>query len=132
MDIIVQAGISVAGIIISILLGNWQAASIVFAVCILLIMLVSVVSRCQRERELARLTSYLMKVQDSMELPAFSACKEGQFGILQSEIYKLVVLLKEQSEQSKRQNTYLADMLSDISHQMKTPLTSITIMTELL
>ena len=67
-----------------------------------------------------------------MELPELQKCEEGQFGILQSEIYKLVVLLKEQSQHATRQNVYLADMLSDISHQIKTPLTSITIMTELL
>lgn len=51
---------------------------------------------------------------------------------MQSEIYKLVVLLSEQSSTAIRHKEYLARMLSDISHQIKTPLTSITIMTELL
>ena len=41
-------------------------------------------------------------------------------------------LLEEQSRQSKEQNTYLADMLSDISHQLKTPLAGITLLTDLL
>ena len=42
------------------------------------------------------------------------------------------MLLKEQLGSANREKTYLADMLSDISHQIKTPLTAITIMTDLL
>ena len=52
--------------------------------------------------------------------------------MLQSEIYKMVNLLDEETKKSKRQNHYLADMLSDISHQIKTPLAGITLMTDLL
>lgn len=57
---------------------------------------------------------------------------EGQLGILQSEIYKLVVQLKERYSDEKKQKKYMVDMLSDISHQIKTPMTAITLMTELL
>lgn len=44
----------------------------------------------------------------------------------------MVSLLDEETKKSKRQNHYLADMLSDISHQIKTPLAGITLMTDLL
>lgn len=63
---------------------------------------------------------------------SFNVLAVDDVTLKESEIYKLVVLLKEQSGHATRQNVYLADMLSDISHQIKTPLTSITIMTELL
>lgn len=86
----------------------------------------------KREKDTAELISYLMKVQDRLELPELAAFKEGQFGILQSEIYKLVALLKEQYSNEKKQKKYMADMLSDISHQIKTPMTAITIMNDLL
>ena len=86
----------------------------------------------KREKDTAELISYLMKVQDRLELPEMSRCSEGQFGILQSEIYKLVALLQEQYSNEKKQKKYLADMLSDISHQVKTPMTAITIMNDLL
>ena len=56
----------------------------------------------------------------------------GKAGILQSEIYKLVVLLNEQTAEAQKGREYLADMLSDISHQLKTPLAGITILTDLL
>ena len=75
---------------------------------------------------------YLSHIQDGISLPPFESYSEGQLGILQSEIYKVMNLLEEQSRQSKEQNTYLADMLSDISHQLKTPLAGITLLTDLL
>lgn len=75
---------------------------------------------------------YLSHIQDRISLPPFESYSEGQLGILQSEIYKVMNLLEEQSRQSKEQNTYLADMLSDISHQLKTPLAGITLLTDLL
>lgn len=86
----------------------------------------------RRERQLKELTLYLLKLQDRLELPAFSSFREGQLGVLQSEIYKLSALLGEQARRAKRENAYLADMMSDISHQIKTPLAAITLMTDLL
>lgn len=75
---------------------------------------------------------YLMKVQDGQEFPSLSQESSGRFGILKSEIYKMVVLLKEQSQGAQKERGYLAQMLSDISHQIKTPLAAITLMTDLL
>ena len=43
-----------------------------------------------------------------------------------------MALLREQYAGEKKQKKYLADMLSDISHQIKTPMTAITIMNDLL
>ena len=86
----------------------------------------------RRERKLKELTLYLLKLQDGAELPPFESFEEGQLGVLQSEIYKMVSLLDEETKKSKRQKHYLADMLSDISHQIKTPLAGITLMTDLL
>lgn len=101
------------------------------AVCLAVILVQFLLYR-KREKDTAELISYLMKVQDRLELPEMSRMREGQFGILQSEIYKLVALLREQYSGEKKQKRYLADMLSDISHQVKTPMTAVTIMTDLL
>ena len=86
----------------------------------------------RREKQLEELILYLMKLQDHPEIPELPKYSEGQLGVLQSEIYKLVVQNREQSAGAVREKEYLAQMLSDISHQIKTPLTSITIMTDLL
>ncbi|HJB27314.1 MAG TPA: HAMP domain-containing histidine kinase [Candidatus Blautia faecavium] len=86
----------------------------------------------KREKKLDDLIMYLMKVQDGQEFPSLSQESSGRFGILKSEIYKMVVLLKEQSQGAQKERGYLAQMLSDISHQIKTPLAAITLMTDLL
>lgn len=88
--------------------------------------------RRQRSRDLEELISYFMSLQDQIQLPAPARCKEGQAGILQSEVYKLMVQMKEQSDGAVQDKEYLASMLSDISHQIKTPLAAVTIMTDLL
>ena len=83
-------------------------------------------------RQLSALADYLKRVNDgeyALELPDN---EEGELSILKSEIYKVTVSLNERSEQLKRDKLQLADALSDISHQFKTPLTSMSVMTELL
>lgn len=109
---------------------HWLLVFLLF-ISLAVIVLLLVLYR-EREKDTAELISYLMRVQDRLELPEMSGFREGQFGVLQSEIYKLVALLKEQYSNEKKQKKYMADMLSDISHQIKTPMTAITIMNDLL
>ena len=104
----------------------------IFLGCAAFFCLVEFLLYRRRERKLKELTLYLLKLQDGAELPPFESFEEGQLVVLQSEIYKMVNLLDEETKKSKRQNHYLADMLSDISHQIKTPLAGITLMTDLL
>lgn len=53
--------------------------------------------------------------------------EEGEWSILESEIYKTTIMLREAAEQSRRDKERLKESLSDISHQLKTPLTSLSI-----
>ncbi len=57
---------------------------------------------------------------------------EGDISNLKNEIYKLTVMLREQSEQQTEDNKRLATALSDVSHQLKTPMTSLFVMTDLI
>lgn len=50
---------------------------------------------------------------------------EGELSVLHSEIYKMTVRLREQADTLKKDKIYLADSIADISHQIRTPLTSI-------
>lgn len=58
--------------------------------------------------------------------------REGDLSILKNEIYKITTMLKEQSTALKRDKILLADSLADISHQLKTPLTSLYVLNDLL
>lgn len=55
---------------------------------------------------------------------------ESDFSKLRNEIYKTTVLLKEHSEFLNNDRILLKDNLADISHQIRTPLTSISLMLE--
>ena len=57
---------------------------------------------------------------------------EGELSILKNNIYKVVIKLKTTNEELKKEKVFLVDSLADITHQLKTPLTSITVMTDLL
>lgn len=57
---------------------------------------------------------------------------EGEMSILKNNLYKIMTLLKTQNEQLNTDKLYLADSLADISHQLKTPLTSMMVMSDLL
>lgn len=85
-----------------------------------------------RYRKLHALSEFLRKSQHQLLPLSIADQKEGEFSILKTELYKLLTTQHMQAEQLKQNNTYLADTISDISHQLKTPLTSIQIMTDLL
>lgn len=136
MEIMIQLIIAVVAIIVGIVICVFTHSSLVVLITLGLSMVamvvVAYVAHKKRENKLADLIIYLMRVQDNLELPAMEGISEGQLGILESEIYKLVTQLKEMYSGEKKQKSYMVDMLSDISHQIKTPLTAITLMTDLL
>lgn len=57
---------------------------------------------------------------------------EGELSILQNDIHKVTRILNEQNQRLAEEKARLADSMSDISHQLKTPLTSMMMMADLL
>ena len=51
--------------------------------------------------------------------------EEGELAVLGSELSKMTLRLRDQAERLERDKCYLSDSLADISHQLRTPLTSI-------
>ncbi len=62
----------------------------------------------------------------------FADYEEGELSILKSEVYKVTIQMIELNERLLNEKTYLADTLADISHQLKTPMTSMLVMADLL
>ncbi len=54
--------------------------------------------------------------------------EEGDLSILKNEISKMTVMLRQQAERLSGEKVKLADSLADISHQIRTPLTSLNLM----
>lgn len=86
----------------------------------------------KHHQELKALSDYLLLVQDRREVPPIGNQAEGPSQVLRSEIYKVATLLHQQFEEEARRNSHMADMLANISHQLKTPLTSLTLLCDLL
>ena len=107
------------------------------AICVLCLIVIAlvvyiVVDKVRRKKELDELIEFLTKVQDRDSFPELGLEAEGRMLILRSEIYKLASTLQEQYAGEVKKNSYMADMLSNISHQIKTPLTAINLMTDAL
>lgn len=86
----------------------------------------------QRDKKINELNNYLSLVcAGNFDLEIADNC-EGELSILRNYLYKVITLLKTQNEMLEKDKTYLADAVADISHQLKTPLTSMTVMADLL
>lgn len=85
-----------------------------------------------RYGKLRQLADYLRDIRQGQYRLAVQNYEEGELSILRSEIYKVTVLLEEQAKTLEKEKQQLADSMSDISHQLKTPLTSMLMMTDLL
>ncbi len=57
---------------------------------------------------------------------------EGGFSLLKNDLYKVTVQLREQAELLQKDKAALSNLITDISHQIKTPLTSLGVLTDLL
>ena len=85
--------------------------------------------RYQRISSLADDINQVLHGDSSIDFDSYS---EGELSILHSEIYKMTIRLREQQQTLTREKAYLADSIADISHQIRTPLTSINLLIGLL
>ena len=81
----------------------------------------------QRNRKLAEITEYLKKLNQHQYHLDIDTNSEDELSFLKNEIYKTAVTLNEQAALLKQDKVNLKKSLEDISHQLKTPLTSIGI-----
>lgn len=97
----------------------------VFALVICVISLVFfLVVTGRRYRRIEELTRQLNTVLHSGAILEPGREQEGELSILSTEIYKMTLRLNEQAEALSRDKLYLRDSLADLSHQLRTPLTS--------
>ena len=86
----------------------------------------------KRYRAISGLNDYLSLVCSGNYDLDIESNTEGELSILQNNLYKVITQLKTQNEVIEADKVYLADSLADISHQLKTPLTSMLVVSELL
>lgn len=86
----------------------------------------------RRYLEISLISEYLKRTNKGDYSLELRDNEEGELSILKNEIYKISVTLREQNNNLINEKLNLVKSLSDISHQIKTPLTSMTMMTDFL
>jgi signal transduction histidine kinase len=82
----------------------------------------------KRDKKINQITQYINEIKNRKYDLDINENSEDELSNLKNELYKITVMLKEESETSKKDKENLKMSVEDISHQLKTPLTSITIM----
>ena len=109
-----------------------ERAGVVAVVLSFFLVLIYYISTYRRYKRIAALAGDVNKMlhgDNSITLENYS---EGELGILHSEIYKMTIRLREQQQKLLNDKVYLADSIADISHQIRTPLTSINLLVQFL
>ena len=82
----------------------------------------------KRDKKIKQITNYINQIKNKKYDLNIEENTEDELSNLKNELYKITIMLKEESEISKKDKENLKISVEDISHQLKTPLTSITIM----
>lgn len=101
----------------------------ILGIAFLIIFLIYIV---KKDKKIEQISDYLKRIQNRDYSLNIQDNTEGELSSLRNEIYKITVMLREQAENLEKDKKYLSDSLSDISHQLKTPLTSISVMIDIL
>lgn len=113
---------------------TWRNASILALFLIFLIVVYIFTYRRLHKvysevEEISEMMSEMMEGKE--ELPE-EQYKEGAVGVLYTNFYKVVGILKENRNRELNEKIFLRDIISDISHQLKTPLASLNVFIDLL
>ncbi len=82
----------------------------------------------KRKSELLRLERYIDRMASGDYELELMNNSEDELSNLKNHLYKLMVYLREQADNASTRKVLLAESVSDISHQLKTPLTSTQIL----
>ena len=85
-----------------------------------------------KEKEINEVIKIIEEINNKNYSFKMKDINEEDLSLLKNEIYKTTIMLNEISEISKKDKKELEESLEDISHQLKTPLTSILIMIDTL
>lgn len=108
------------------LLVLWNSAVLLVAIAVVLCLWM--IQRRRQRGRLDEIAAYLHELNNKDYSLKLDDNAEEELSLLRNEIYKTTVLLRETSEYEAQLNANLQRSMEDISHQLRTPLASITIM----
>lgn len=101
-------------------------------ICYILFMLLIILYKKSQDKKINEISNYMNSVLNGNYSLEIRSYEEGRLSILKNDIYKITVKLKEQTDMAINEKNNLEMILSDISHQIKTPLTSMYVINDLL
>lgn len=109
----------VPGMVVALLLGGALTA-------------LAAVYTLRRYRRIGQLSEYLAQVYTGGQPPRLSGQTPGELSALQDDLYKITSILQQQAAALEADKRFLADSLSDIAHQLRTPLSAILLQCDFL
>ena len=107
------------------MLINSIISSVIFATLVLTVIFLY---ENKQKQKIEHIITYIEEINKGNYNLKIEENTENELSNLSNELYKITVMLKEQTEKSNKDKQILQTSLEDISHQLKTPLTSISIM----
>lgn len=94
----------------------------------LIILIIYLYYHNKDRKKINEITNYIKEINRKNYSLDILDNNEDELSLLKNELYKITIMLKEQTENLKKDKINLKDSISDISHQLKAPLTSISIL----
>lgn len=127
-----EAEIKIPDGVTSLIFSNSLYIIIIVSIAIIGIVVVFIYYQKKQIKDMQKLDDYCKKIikgEDSLELKSED---EGLESILKNDIYDMTMLLREKNNNLNKNNKDFEKLIADISHQLKTPLTSLNLLNDLL
>lgn len=98
-----------------------------FIFCFIIIVFIFLIYIYNKDKKVSEITKLLERINNRDYSLDIDSNTEDELSILKNELYKTTIMLKEQAVIEREGKVSLKNSLEDISHQLKTPLTSIII-----
>lgn len=102
---------------------------LVFVLSLVFIYVLYVINENRKIKQIDKYIKDILNNKDTFDIRDYN---EDELSKLKNDIYKITMLLKEEKENTLSEKKNLEVILSDISHQIKTPLTSMYVINDLL
>lgn len=97
-------------------------------ITVVILLIIYIRYNYKKEKDIKDIIKCIEQINKKNYEIQIDSISEDELSILKNEIYKTTIMLKETAENSNKDKLNLKKSLEDISHQLKTPLTSILVM----
>ncbi len=99
---------------------------------IILIIVIIAINNKYQNKKIREIDNYCREILKGNYEIHLEEEKEGTLSILRDDIYKMTIKLREKNTQLEKNNKDTEKLIQDISHQLKTPLTSLNLINDIL